>query len=95
MQTALAWIAFGLGWPVLLVASVWMWSKSTALQGHAKLFLNVSLISFYALGYTCTVYWLGKPWYLGVLPALVVFLVLMYFLVRAFLPAGERPATTT
>lgn len=89
MQSALAFIAFGVGWPVLLVASVWMWNKSTELQGMAKTFLNVALISFYALGYTCTVYWLNKPWVVGVLPAFVVFVILIVIMVRAFLPASR------
>ena len=91
MKTALAFIAFGIGWPVLIVGSVWMWNKSTALQGQAKTFLNVSLISFYALGYTCTVYWLNKPWVVGVFPAFVVFVILFIVMVRALMNT-DRPA---
>ena len=91
METALAFVAFGVGWPVLIGASVWMWNKSTTLQGHAKTFFYVSLVSFYTLGYTCTVYWLNMPWVVGVLPAFVVFVILIVIMVRAFMIA-ERPA---
>jgi hypothetical protein len=92
MQSTLAFICFGIGWPVLIAGSVWMWSKSVALQGLTKTLLNTTLISFYALGFVSTMYWLGKPWFTGVLPVFVVFLVLFYMLVRAFIKA-DRPAS--
>lgn len=76
MEKILGYIIFGTGWPILIVGSIWMWQKVAKFSGPAKMFLNCTLVAFYVLGYTCTLYWLGQPWLVGVLPAFVMFLVL-------------------
>ena len=43
---------------------------------------NVSLASFYLLGYVSTLFWMGQPWYLGILPAFAIFLVLFVITLR-------------
>ncbi len=82
MEQKLGYIIFGTGWPVLIIGSIWIWRKVAQLPGPAKTFLNVTLVAFYVLGYTCTVYWLGQPWLVGVLPAFIVFLVLFIATIR-------------
>jgi hypothetical protein len=82
MEQTLGYIIFGTGWPVLIIGSIWMWRKVAQLTGPAKTFLNITLVTFYVLGYTCTVYWLGQPWLMGVLPAFIVFLVLFIATIR-------------
>lgn len=91
MEQILGYIIFGIGWPVLIIGSIWMWQKAGPLPAAAKTFLNVALISFYVLGYVCTVYWQGMSWLVGVLPAFAVFLVLFIVAIRAVL-AGSKPA---
>jgi hypothetical protein len=86
MEFNLGYIIFGIGWPVLILASLWIWQKTDQLPAVAKTFLNISLISFYALGYTCTMYWQGASWLVGVLPSFVVFLVLIIATIRGVLP---------
>lgn len=65
-----------------LGAEVASHQKATKLSGPAKTFLNVALVTFYVLGYTCTVYWQGLSWVIGVLPAFAIFLVLFIVTVR-------------
>jgi hypothetical protein len=52
----------------------------------------VALISFYLLGYTCTVYWRGQSWLIGVLPAFAAFLLLFIATLRAVAAAGKGAA---
>ena len=82
MEQTLGYIIFGTGWPILIIGSIWMWRKTANLSVPGKTFLNVALVTFYALGYTCTVYWRGQSWLVGVLPAFVVFLVLFIIAIR-------------
>lgn len=89
MEQILGYIIFGTGWPVLIVGSIWMWQKAGQLPVAAKTFLNVALISFYVLGYVCTVYWQGVSWLVGVLPAFVVFLVLFIVAIRGVLTGSK------
>jgi hypothetical protein len=82
MEQTLGYIIFGIGWPVLVIGSIWMWQKAGQLPAIAKMFLNVALISFYVLAYVCTVYWQGLSWLVGVLPAFLIFLVLFVVAIR-------------
>ncbi len=82
MEKILGYIIFGVGWPVLIIGSIWAWRKIASLSGQSKTFLNVALLTFYVLGYTCTMYWLGQPWLVGVLPAFAAFLVLFIVSLR-------------
>ena len=92
MEQSLGYIIFGIGWPVLIIGSIWMWGKAGQLPAAAKTFLNITLISFYVLAYTCTVYWQGLPWLVGVLPAFVIFLVLFIIAIRGVL-SGSKSAS--
>ena len=85
------YIIFGVGWPVLIIGSIWMWTKAGQLPATAKTFLNVALISLYVLGYVCTVYWQGLSWLVGVLPAFIIFLLLFIVTIRGVL-AGSKAA---
>lgn len=89
MEQTLGYTIFGIGWPVLIIGSIWMWTKTGQLPPVAKTFLNVSLFSFYALGYACTAYWQGLSWEVGVLPAFVIFLVLFIVTIRGVLASGK------
>ena len=89
MEQVLGYIIFGTGWPILIIGSIWMWQKAGQLPAATKTFLNVALISFYVLGYVCTVYWQGLSWMVGVLPAFVVFLVLFIVVIRGFLAVSK------
>ena len=89
MEQTLGYIIFGIGWPVLLIGSIWMWQQAGQLPAIAKTFLNVALISFYVLGYVCTVYWQGLSWLVGVLPAFLIFLVLFVIAIRG-VAAGSK-----
>jgi hypothetical protein len=82
MEQTLGYIVFGIGWPVLVIGSIWMWQRAGQLPTIAKTFLNVALLSFYVLGYVCTVYWQGLSWLVGVLPAFLIFLVLFVVTIR-------------
>jgi hypothetical protein len=82
MEQTLGYIVFGIGWPVLVIGSIWMWQRAGQLPAIAKTFLNVALLSFYVLGYVCTVYWQGLSWLVGVLPAFLIFLVLFVVAIR-------------
>ena len=87
----LAYFIFGTGWPVLIIGTIWIWRRVASLTGPARTFLLTSLVSFYVIGYTATVYWLGQPWPIGVLPAFAVFLVLFIIVIRRV--ATWSPAT--
>ncbi len=88
----LAYFIFGTGWPTLIIGTIWIRRKMAGLTGPARTFLLTSLITFYVLGYTSTVYWLGQPWPIGVLPAFAVFLVLFVVTIRA-VRSWSRAAT--
>ncbi len=89
MEQTLGYIIFGTGWPVLVVGSIWIWRKETQLSGPAKTFLNVALLTFYVLAYTCTVYWLGQSWLVGVLPAFVAFFLLFIATIKGVMIASK------
>lgn len=82
MENTLGYLIFGAGWPVLIVGSLWMWTRAGQLPPPAKTFLNIALISFFVLGYVCTAYWQGISWPVGVLPSFVIFLVLFIAAIR-------------
>lgn len=92
MEQTLGYVIFGVGWPVLIIGSIWMWTKVGQLPSTARTFLNVALISFYVLGYVCTAYWQGLSWLVGVLPGFVVFLVLFIVTIRGVL-TGSKSAS--
>ncbi len=54
MEKTLGYIIFGVGWPVLIIGSIWAMRKIAGLSGQSKTFLNVTLLTFYVWGYTCT-----------------------------------------
>jgi len=85
MEQTLGNIIFPIGWIILVLGTIWVWTKSSSLTGPAKSYFNIALISFYVLGYTSTMYWLGFSWAVGVIPAFVVFLVLFIFLIKTVL----------
>ena len=82
MEQALGYVIFGTGWPILIIGSIWAWRRAGVLHGATRRFLLIALSSFYVLGYTCTVFWRGGSWIVGVLPAFVVFLVLFIATLR-------------
>ncbi len=82
-------VIFGVGWPVLIVASIWLWRNMAHLTHTAKNFLHVALAAFYLLGYVCTLFWLGQTWYVAVLPTFVIFIVLLIIAVRTAYEAGQ------
>ena len=85
MEQTLGNIIIPIGWIILVLGTIWVWTKSRSLAGPAKIYFSIALISFYVLGYTSTVYWLGFSWAVGVIPALIVFLVLFMFLIKTVL----------
>jgi len=88
MEDTLGYIIFGTGWPVLIIASIWIAFKTRYLTGLAKSLTYIALISFYVLGYTCTAFWLGASWIMGVLPAFAIFLILIIWMIMAVKKAG-------
>ena len=90
MEQALGYVIFGTGWPILIIGSIWAWRRAGVLEGVNRRFLFIALSSFYVLGYTCTVFWRGGSWIVGVLPAFVVFLVLFIATLRG-VAALARP----
>lgn len=82
VEDPIAYLVFGTGWPVLVLGTIWVWRRRVALPAPARTFLLTTLATFYVLGYTCTVYWLGQPWPIGVLPAFAAFLVLFIVAIR-------------
>jgi hypothetical protein len=94
---SLAYLIFGLGWPVLIIGSVWLWRHMDHLAHDAKTFLNINLATFYLLGFVSTLYWLGQPWQVAVFPAFAIFLVLFVIVLRTTYvvehqPSGDREA---
>jgi hypothetical protein len=81
-MNSLAYIIFGLGWPVLVVGSIWMWRNMDHLDHIAKIYLNILLTTFYLLGFVSTVYWFGQPWYVAVFPVFAIFLLLFAITLR-------------
>lgn len=82
MDQTLVYIIIFIGWIILVLGTIWVRLKTSPLTGSAKTYLNIALISFYVLGYTCTVYWFGFTSAVGVIPAFIVFLVLFIFLIK-------------
>ena len=91
MNDILGWGIFGTGWPILILGSLWAWRRAGSLTAPARTLLNVALASFYVLGYTCTVFWRGGHWLVGVLPAFLVFLLLFVATLRT-VSASTAPA---
>ena len=89
MEDSLGYAIFPTGWVVLVVGSIWLWVKSRSITGSSKVFLTISLISFYMLGYTSTVYWLGFSWEVGVIPVYLLFLVLFILLIKTVITSEE------
>jgi hypothetical protein len=95
----LAYFIFGIGWPILIIGSIWGWRHEKTFNHIEKTFLNIGLAAFYLLGFVSTVYWLGMSWYLGVIPAFALFLMLfvielrtVYTAVHGVAPSGDREA---
>jgi hypothetical protein len=82
MENLLGYLIFGVGWPVLIIGSIWMWRRAVQLPDSVRHFLNIALAAFYTLGYVCTAYWQGMSWIFGVLPAFAVFLILFVAALR-------------
>lgn len=73
MEQVLSYIILVLGWATLLIGSFWIWKHSKHLKGSAKTFLNSTLVSFYMLAYSSTMYLTDQPMLLGVIPVFIVF----------------------
>lgn len=82
MDQTLVYIIIFIGWIILVLGTIWVRLKTSALTGSAKTYLNIALIGFYVLGYTCTVYWFGFTSAVGVMPAFIAFLVLFIILIK-------------
>ena len=82
MDQTLVYIIIFIGWIILVLGTIWVRLKTSPLTGPAKTYLNIALISFYVLGYTCTVYWFGFASAVGVIPAFIVFLALFICLIK-------------
>ena len=82
MEQTLVYIIIFIGWIILVFGTIWVRLKTSPLTGAAKAYLNIALISFYVLGYTCTVYWFGFSSAVGVIPAFIVFIVLFVYLIK-------------
>jgi hypothetical protein len=92
MEEALGWGMFLTGWPILIIGSVWAWRRAGSLTETSRRFLTIALLSFYVLGYICTVFWRGGSWVVGVTPAFLAFLVLFAATLRE-VSASARPIT--
>ena len=73
MEQVLSYIILVLGWTTLLIGSFWIWKHSTHLKGSSKTFLNSTLVSFYMLAYSSTMYLTDQPMLIGVIPVFIVF----------------------
>jgi hypothetical protein len=82
MKELLGYIIFGLGWPILILSSIWVFKNISTQMKLVKNYITIVFLAFYTLGYTATVYWLGKDWIVGVLPAFVVFLILLIWVIK-------------
>jgi CHASE2 domain-containing sensor protein len=89
MEEYISYITLILGWPMLIIGSYWIWKHSRHLKGSAKTFLNIALISFYLLAYSCTMYLTNQPWLLGVIPVFIIFSALITMLVLTLLRTEE------
>lgn len=89
MEEYLSYITLALGWPMLILGSLWILKHSRHLKGSAKTFLNIALVSFYLLAYSCTMYLTDQPWLLGVIPVFVIFSALITMLVLTLLKTEE------
>ncbi|MDH5425967.1 MAG: hypothetical protein OEY29_13310 [Gammaproteobacteria bacterium] len=89
MEEYLSYFTLIVGWPMLLVGSYWIRKHSRHLMGSAKTFLNIAIISFYLLAYSCTMYLTDQPWLLGVIPVFVIFSALITLLVLTLLKTEE------
>ena len=82
MDQTLVYIIIFIGWIILTLGAIWVRLITKNQTGPAKTYLNISLVSFFVLGYTCTVYWFGFNSVVGVIPAFLVFLVLFFILIK-------------
>ncbi|MDH5517672.1 MAG: hypothetical protein OEY36_07615 [Gammaproteobacteria bacterium] len=89
MEEYLSYITLALGWPMLILGSFWILKHSRHLKGSARVFLNIALVSFYLLAYSCTMYLTNQPWLLGVIPVFVIFSALITMLVLTLLKTEE------
>lgn len=89
MQDILSYIILGLGWPMLFLGTYWAWKHSRHLKGSSKTFLNIIIISFYLLAYSCTMYLTDQPSLFGVVPVFVVFSALITITVITLLKTEE------
>ena len=89
MEEYISYFTLILGWPMLVFGSLWIWRHSRHLRGSAKTFLNIALISFYLLAYSCTMYLTDQPWLLGVIPVFIIFSALITMLVLTLLRTEE------
>lgn len=89
MEEYISYFTLILGWPMLIIGSLWIWKHSRHLKGSAKTFLNIALISFYLLAYSCTMYLTDQPWLLGVIPVFIIFSALITMLVLTLLRTEE------
>ena len=90
----LAYLIFGIGWPVLVIGSIWLWRHEGVFNHTEKILLNVGVTSFYLLGFVSTVYWLGMSWYIGVIPVFALFVVLFAITIRTVYMASHHPGHT-
>ena len=89
MEVFLSYFTLIAGWPMLLLGSYWIMKHSRHLKGSAKTFLNIALVSFYLLAYSCTMYLTDQPWLVGVIPVFVIFSALITMLVLTLLKTEE------
>jgi hypothetical protein len=89
MEQYFTYIILGLGWPMLALGTYWTWKHSRHLKGSAKTFLNISVINFYLLAYSCTMYLTDQPSLLGVIPVFVIFSALITITVLTLLKTEE------
>ena len=89
MEEYISYFTLIIGWPMLFIGSYWAWKHSRHLKGSAKTFLNIALISFYLLAYSCTMYLTDQPWLLGVIPVFIIFSALITTLVLTLLKTEE------
>lgn len=76
MANMLGYLIFGIGWPVLIIGSIWLWRHTRELHTVERTLLMISLLTFYVLGYVCTIHWLDYHWLVGAGPAFIMFLAL-------------------
>lgn len=89
MEEYISYFTLIIGWPMLFLGSYWAWKHSRHLKGSAKTFLNIALISFYLLAYSCTMYLTDQPWLMGVIPVFIIFSALITTVVLTLLKTEE------